>query len=67
MVPFLVSLFFLRRSFMYFFFRIGMGMMAAGGGGRGGYGMQGHFNPAFMQGQGGQYPQAKRFRTDDGV
>lgn len=50
---------------MYSF--IGMGMMAGGGNGRGGqgYGMQGHFNPAFMQGQGGQYPQAKRFRADE--
>jgi len=44
---------------------MGVGMMA--GGGRGGFGMQGHFNPAFMQGgQGGQFPQAKRFRADDG-
>lgn len=40
------------------------------GGGRGGYGgVQGHFNPAFMQGQGGgQYgPDGprKRFKMDD--
>lgn len=49
---------------MYSF--IGMGMMASGPGnaGRGGYGMQGHFNPAFMQGQG--HHQAKRFRAEDG-
>ncbi|KAG8213459.1 hypothetical protein J3R82DRAFT_11976 [Butyriboletus roseoflavus] len=47
---------------------MGMGMVAGGGGsGRGGgYPMQGHFNPAFMQAQGAQYPQAKRFRSDDG-
>lgn len=43
-------------------------------GGRGGYGgggMQGHFNPAFMQGQGqgggGNHDgPRKRFRSDDG-
>lgn len=36
-----------------------------GGGGRGGFNMQGHFNPAFMQG-GGQYGPNKRFRADEG-
>lgn len=44
---------------------MGMGMM----GGRGGLGMQGHFNPAFMQGQqGGQFgggSDRKRFRAED--
>jgi hypothetical protein len=49
-------------------YTIGMGMM---GGRGGGFGMQGHFNPAFMQGgqQGGQFggggQDRKRFRADD--
>ena len=39
-----------------------MGMR--GGGGRGsGFNIQGHFNPAFMQG--GQYGGNKRFRADE--
>lgn len=48
-------------------YAIGVGMM----GGRGGFGMQGHFNPAFMQGnqQGSQFGGAgqdrKRFRADN--
>jgi len=48
-------------------YAIGVGMM----GGRGGFGMQGHFNPAFIQGgqQGGQFggssSDRKRFRADD--
>jgi hypothetical protein len=52
-------------SYLHFMYAIGMGMM----GGRGGFGMQGHFNPAFMQGQqGGQFgggSDRKRFRADD--
>lgn len=48
---------------------IGMGMMPMGG--RGGFGgVQGHFNPAFMQGGGGGAPLGpdgprKRFKMDD--
>ena len=38
-------------------------------GGRGGFsGMQGHFNPAFMQGGGGQFAQdgpRKRFKMEE--
>jgi len=36
-------------------------------GGRGGFGMQGHFNPAFMQGGqfGGGGADRKRFRADN--
>ena len=46
-----------------------MGMMGVGG--RGGFGMQGHFNPAFMQGGGGgggQFGQdgpRKRFKMEE--
>jgi len=40
-------------------YAIGVGMM----GGRGGFGMQGHFNPAFMGGGGNL--DRKRFRADD--
>lgn len=50
-----------------------MGMMQPIGGGRGGFGgggmqQQGHFNPAFMGGQGGsgQYGANKRFKTEEG-
>ena len=49
---------------------MGMGMMPSlpMGGGRGGFGggmqQQGHFNPAFMQGQGGPN---KRFKTEDNM
>jgi hypothetical protein len=52
-------------SYLHLMYAIGMGMM----GGRGGFGMQGHFNPAFMHGQqGGQFgggSDRKRFRADD--
>jgi hypothetical protein len=54
-------------SYSHFMYAIGVGMM----GGRGGFGMQGHFNPAFIQGgqQGGQFggssSDRKRFRADD--
>jgi len=48
---------------------MGMGMMSGMPmGGRGGFGggmqQQGHFNPAFMQGQGGGLG-PKRFKPDD--
>jgi hypothetical protein len=52
---------------------MGMGMMPGMpmGGGRGGFGggmqQQGHFNPAFMQGQGGMHGPNKRFKTEDSV
>lgn len=55
-------------SYLHLMYTIGMGMM---GGRGGGFGMQGHFNPAFMQGgqQGGQFggggQDRKRFRADD--
>jgi len=40
----------------------GMGMQGAGRG----FGMQqqGHFNPAFAQGQGGQFQSNKRFKAE---
>jgi hypothetical protein len=49
---------------------MGMGMMPnmPMGGGRGGFGgglQQGHFNPAFIQGQGGGPGPAKRFKAED--
>lgn len=54
---------------------VGMGMMPMGGRGGGFAGVQGHFNPAFMQGGGGgggggQFgPDGprKRFKMDDGA
>jgi hypothetical protein len=50
---------------------MGMGMQGGRGGGfntgfnNGGGNMQGHFNPAFMQGD-GQFDPRKRFRMDGG-
>jgi hypothetical protein len=52
---------------------MGMGMQGGRGGGfntgfnsSSGANMQGHFNPAFMQGDGGQFDSRKRYRMDGG-